>query len=493
MDALNYHIEPASPQLELEQHERAQRRAEIATIGVTGALALGLSYAIQRKSSISPLDLPYIEPVMIAINGVDNALELAGTVGLPTAIAIVGLNKIRALTKPKASLADQLSGGEMTATNSNEDKKLRIPILRRLGTGKFPVVTFAAAAIASLTAAIGTEVTEGPSRPIYTIAQHTPGGVEGQLIVQNDGAMPMVQSVLSAELTRNIMQEAKNRGVNAALIAQNLGTITDKGNNRTSLTFGLPLPDNSPAQWSPEQTCEVLPLIIDEKAAISKGSQDIELQGATVKIVDTINDLSAINRIGAIADIDAVQTCLEKSNNAYAVALDADSEQVKEILTVANSETQEQATVISFEKYQENSAAFWEKNVKPITNIIALMSGVMAFVSIGGNISLRIARNRRELGTLLASGVTEKYIRWVETLRALKDATTASVLGASAAVVTSSFVSMAVYGMKASVGVKEAMVGAGTVLIGSISAILARLGTSRKVQRSIDPSNSTRI
>src|SRR5690606_1523917 len=119
-------------------------------------------------------------------------------------------------------------------------------------------------------------------------------------------------------------------------------------------------------------------------------------------------------------DREAMADCLRQDPEAppHAVVLDTDEETAAKIVDDANAEFDDLAAVISKDDYKQNSADFWESNVKPITNVLSLTAGGFALLAMSGAMASRILRNRRPLAVKLASGASAGVIRTAEMLRA---------------------------------------------------------------------------
>jgi uncharacterized membrane protein len=188
---------------------------------------------------------------------------------------------------------------------------------------------------------------------------------------------------------------------------------------------------------------------------------------------------------------EALESCVNKNDEtqSHAVILDTDVETANDILDEANI-SGEDATVISKERYRENSEDFWESNVKPITNTLALVGLMTAAVAMGGNMRSRMLRNRRELAAKLAAGESTKLFAATEMLRSAKDGIVGSTMGVAIAAGLTVPVNALESGMRAGLGVKEVMVGYAVGIIGSMGGTLVHIIRPNKV---VDRSQHTRV
>lgn len=465
-----------------EQLHRNRRMNVIIGVGMCAVGAVTTMAQRVSTEGASLFHLPFSEPAMNALNNVDNVLEAAGAVGLTASLFAVGALKIAAARNPQLEAIDKTTSADLSPGGSARPHRW----LRRLAAGRLPVIASLAAGLTMLSGAIDQEITKGPTDSITAVAENFPGGQDTRLIVQDATALPMTQSTVTGVLTGAIINEASERGIDAMPFVENLGAVTSNDEVLTSITYGMPTPADSPLNWEASDGCEVIPVMVDSKSGLELGQDDVRLQGVPVEIVGEVSGMSAINRVGIAADLNAIQQCIEKGNpNFYGVALDASVQEAQEILVKANANIGEVAAAISLDDYKQNSEDFWEKNVKPLTNIFALIASTLAFVSIANDISMRILRSRPQLANILATGISHNQIRLMETARALKEVPLATLLGFGGSVIASSAISAVVFGTQAAVGIREGLAGAGAVFLSSLGALFAKVGTKAKIYKSV--------
>lgn len=471
-----------------ESDLNSQRRTGLITgigMAAAGAAILGAS-RLPGQAELPSAVFPYSGEVADAINGVDTVLSAVGVVGLSSALVGVGALKVAGYYDQRAGAIDALTDRELTP-----ELRRRSALLSMLAAGRWPIMGSAVVALTSLFGAIGNEIEVGPNRPIDAMVEIFPGADNSQVVVQYGSAMPMVDSHISPQLTENLVSEARVRGVAAMPYVINLGAISDGREESNTLTFGVPMGEGDPANWDVGSSCDSFPIIIDSSSGIELGQQGVVLNGSPTEVIGTVDGSSAINRIGVIADIEAVQVCLEKNPTTTGVAIDAPDGMTQEIIELANQTIGETVTSISSDDLRSNSQEFWRNNVKPLTNIFALIAGIVAYVSISRDISDRLFRNRRELKMKLEEGVPSAAIAAMETARTMKELPLATLLGTAAAWAASPLISMAVLGTQAVVGMKEAMAGAGVVFGSSVIALARKVGTRNRIHRSLGANNST--
>lgn len=485
-------MEQPAPSASKHRHSSLER-AVIggAFLGAATAATVGIYFG-EGSDERAALPMPYFQTGQEVVTGIDDALQKVGEVGLVIALGTIGGVKIAAQRDSRrgsiARAIDVASSKEPTTDGNHEPGRTRRG-LQKAFAGKVPAVASVGVALGAFTCAIGTEVTEGPSRPIRAFQEVLPGEA---MIVQYEGAMPMVQSNVSAELSAAARAEATRRGIASIPLDLNLGMmITPEGRPLTDLTVGLDVAPGSPLDWKPAQGCEMIPLKVDESANVTKEAT-VRVNGMTAKVVDHLHDSSAINRVGLAMDREAVNTCLEQSSGVsgdHAVVLDTDPETAKDILKVANADLREPGVVITKQGYIENSEKFWEANGKPVTNVLGLVSLAAVLISLGGNLNARVLRNRRELAADIARRIPISRLRFTELLRSTKDGVLATAIGVPAAMVATPVANTLVAGFRAGIGYKEAMMGAAVGLIG---AWLSNILPLARLRKTVNPQEHTR-
>ncbi len=489
-DALTAH-NPAMivPPTESYRNNKWQRLAVGAgMMAAAGAVVFGIASG-EFDDDRAEYAVPFTPTAQEAVNSIDGVLIEVGKVAFPLSVAAIAAVKIGANRYPQLRAADRESSQELVDDGTRKASRAR-KVMATIAAGSLPAVATGAVGLATFTEAISTEVGSGPSRPIEKIFDDVaPEGTT--LIVGYDGAMPMVQSSLSRELVNGVLTEASTQGVEAVVMSQNLGQMTFKGEDRSTLVLGFQQPPTSELYWNPESGCaDPIPVAVDKAANIPVGS-DVMLNGTPAKVVDIVEGTSAINRIGLVMDREPMAACLAKNPASpdHAVLIGATVAETEALLASAN-QNGETSAVITPERYIENSEKFWEANVKPITNVLALVSGAMAVVSMAGIMSSRLLRNRRELAAKMAAGVSDTYIRGTELLRAAKDGVVASVAGTSIAAAATPMANALASGFNAGVGIREVAVGFAVGTVGSVGGAFARLVRLRKT---INPNENTRV
>lgn len=470
----------------LNQHEAAattRSRLSAAAIGVVGlGVAAGVVWMDRNGGDLrASLDLPFIEKAQEVVVGVDDAIGPVGEVGLPLTITAIAAVKALAPHSARARFADTFSSQEPSADSGKPKGGLR----RRVS------VAMAGAALATFTGGIASAVSTGPSDPIENLHETLPGH---SVLVSHANAMPMVQSDLSRPLAEQVREAAAARGVATHFYGESLGTYEYKGAPRTDLIVGVETPAGSPLHWTPEQGCDVIPVAIDKNAGVPQGAE-IVVNGVKAKVAGKLGSKSSsMNRIGMVADLAALETCVEQDpeGNLYGVTMETDTATANNILNDAMAEMDHivPAAIITPEQEVKNSEHFWKSNVKPITNVLSLVAGGVSLLAMTGAMASRLLRNRRELGAKLAAGVAPGALRFAETVRSAKDGVVAAVggvaIGGPMAVAASSLES----GFKVSVGFREAMIGTAVALVGSIGGGLLSL---MRLKRVANPEENTRI
>jgi hypothetical protein len=455
-------------------------------LAAAAASAYGIYQGVQSDERLA-VDMPYIQEAQDAVNSVDGIVQTIGEGGLVLALGTIGAVKMSSRWNSTARAIDFASSKEMT-NDGNHQPGIARRALQSTFAGNIPVIASVGVALGTFTGAIGTEVSEGPSRPIEAFDQFAPGDA---MVVQYEGAMPMVQSNVNNKLAAAVRAEAAKRNVKTTPLSLNLGTmVTPDKQSFSDLAVGLDVPEGSPLDWKPAEGCQMIPVQIDKTAGLHNGDK-VNLNGIDAKVVGELEGSSAINRVGIAMDHEAMKECLEQGSNIgdHAIILDTDQATADQILTTANAELHAPAAVITKEEYKHNSEEFWVSNVKPITNILALSAIGAVLMSLGGNLRARLLRKRREWATDFARHISENKMRGVELLRSAKDGVLASVVGVTAATAITPAANSIVAGFHAGVGFKEAMMGAGVGIIGSIGGAAAKLFRPRKT---INPKEYTR-
>lgn len=472
----------------LEQQHRHGNRVRVA-VGL-GFIATGMAATAALAGDAFGGDrfdhaMPFSETAQEVVNNVDNGLGVAGEVLLPTGLLTIGALKLGAGRSARLRNIEKRSSQE-AASDGHSSNSMYHRTLRTFAAGTMPVAVATGAAIGTLTTGIGAEITDGPSRPIVAFDSFAPGNT---MITQYDGAMPMVESSLTAQLTEKIEAEAKKRSIAATAFQWGLN-VGEHGNaSFTALTLGVER-SRLPGELHGGDDCGAdIPTLIDESAKLKVGDR-FEINGATAVVVGETHDFSAIGREGIVMDETALERCVNKDQevNSHAVVLDTDPQTAKDILATANT-NHEAATVITKEHYIKNSQDFWEGNSKPLTNTLALVGVFAGFIASGGYVLSRMLKNRTQLASRDASGESTARFRATEVVRGIKDGLIGSTVGVVAATPLTLGVNMLQTGLRVGVGIHEVMVGYGVGMLATVGGTLFHVMRSKKI---IDPSEHTR-
>lgn len=451
--------------------------AVVVVLGVSGVLARG---RVAHSFAFHP-------GLQDALNKIDNILAVAGAVLVLATLVVVGLVKVAGSRRPRIAQIDSWSSREFTDLGKRRRSALR-GVLVTVFAGGIPVVASAGVCLAVLTTAIGTEVSSGPNRPIVAALDRLAPGSE--MVVGYSYAMPMVEDAVSLPLVSRIEAVASGRGVTSHVLRLDLGSLRRGRQQFDILGVGVSEPAGSPLAWSPSEGCGSVPVGVDRAAGIAAGTA-VLIDGSPARVVAVMSGLSATNRIGVVMDQAAMASCLGQDPSApvQAVVLDTTAVAAGSILAAAQPGG-EPAVVVSRARYLANSEKFWTSNVKPITNILALVSGLVALIAMAGAVNGRLLRNRREYASKIAAGVSVGILRSTELLRAAKDGLVASIIGTTLALVVVPLTNMTEPGFDAGVSEKDVLVGCAVGLIGCLGGALLR---TARLDRSVDVAESTRI
>ena len=337
-------------------------------------------------------------------------------------------------------------------------------------------------------ASVGHEVSNGPERPIRTaLTKLVPGNV---LVVQDSAEQPMLDGSITQDLSEKIIAIAHRDNIQSSSFTKYLGTLTTSGQSLSTLEFGIAASNKSPLYWNSGLGCKNISVGIDRSAGIEKGSE-INIDGVNAVVTSEISGMSAIGRVGVVMSEQAMNDCIEKEPNGsvYAVGMNTSLSKGKKILEQAEQNPQS-ATVITKKQFIKNSLNFWEANVKPITNTMAVFSGLFALVAMSGAITGRLVRNKRELASMAAAGMKTSVIRGTEIMRAAKDSIVATVFGGAISLVTPFIVNSLESGFKAGINLQDLGVGAA---IGSIGCFGGIIKSMRKPNKIINVPENTRV
>lgn len=482
--------DPISLQAEqaLAQLERSDKREHRLRQGVAGLfLASGAVVAWGVGSGeASHLrfnhPMPYYESIQREVNNVDNLLEGVGIAAFIGGFAALSATKFYASLDVRSLALDQWSSRDMSEDRLNPNRRIAKRALEATFAGRIPVMASIGAGLAVFSTAISTEVSQGPERPIEkAMAAFTPGQT---LLVNYEGVMPMVDSLVPRKLANNLIAAAAKDNIKAEILDENLGVLTKGKQNLPDLSIGVKMPTGSLLSWSRNDSCNSVPVGVDSSSGMNPGDK-IKLNGHDVIVREKIPGISATNRVGVVMDQEAMAACLRGDAEApvHAVVVDASPATVESMVAKVNTQ-HDTIAVISKDKYLKNSQNFWESNVKPITSILALFAGVFASAVAGSRMRESLVRNRREWAAKLANGNSQAMIRATEFTRVTKDGVFASMIGGGIAYVATPFVVNSLEsGFQASVGLKELAVGAAVAIVGSIGGALKSLINPKKIIR----------
>lgn len=447
-----------------------------ATALAIGLGAVGIMADGAASHSTFSYSVPFYPNAQKAINSVDGILADIGEGLVPLSFLTAG-GLMVAASRKKGS-AESINNWSSTELSDDENKNTkRKQIMKHVAAGSIPVLASLGAGLATFSSSIGEAITNGPSRPIEALGNIAPGN---SWIVQDANAMPMVQSNLSANLVSSIIKTAKTENVKATPFNLNLGDFQYKGQNFTSLAIGIEASKSSPIYWNDSQGCNTVPVSIDKVSAIPIDST-IKLDGVNANIVEETSNISAINRVGIVMDAEAMATCInQEPNNMHAVVIDSSVAEAQKILGEANT-NDEPATVITKQQYIKNSADFWRANVKPITNVLSLVSLGLAGVAMAGAAGARLYRNKRQWAQKLADGMSMNVIRSTELMRGVKEGIAASVIGVTGATLITPIVGIFESSFKPGAGYKEWFVGGAVGILGPVAGTLIKLIRPNKI------------
>ena len=431
------------------------------------------------------LTLPFNPAVETAINQLQGILETIGAILLPVSLLLLALLKLAAYRSPRMSQIDLWSSREFTRSGM---RQLSIPGLTWLFAGSIPVIASLGVALAIMTTSIGNEIVHGPNKPIQTaLTRLTPGN---SLVVQYSADMPMLQSNIPISLAKRVEAQAARKRIQVYQLGQNLSSLTVGGQTATALTLGVAVKKNSSLSWNPSLGCNNVPVIMSRSMGSYAGELGTD-DGVGIRVVANRSGLSAMNRVGVVMDQSALAQCLDGSRLApiNAIVLKAPLSTAKHLLAMAKTPGQV-ATVITKAQHLSNSEKFWTSNVKPITNILAVISGLLALVAMAGTIASRLSRNRREYAAKLAAGVGVGTLRAVEVLRALKDGVVATIVGSLCSMIIIPALSLTESGFHPSWTSGDALVGASIGLLGCLGGAFFR---TAHLDRAVDFRESTKI
>ena len=474
----------------LDQLERSDNREHRFRKIAAGAFLAGTALTVLGIASGEASQLrfdkpmPYVETWQRGVNNIDNILEGVGIVSFIAGAGVISAIKFGARKDVRLQVVDQWSSRDMSEDRLNPNRSVSKRVLETTFAGRLPVMACIGAGLAIFASSIGSEVADGPQRPVMKVmAEFAPGE---SMLVNYPGAMPMVESAVSRTLANKLIETAAKKHIKAEILDENLGVLTKGKQNLSDLSIGVTVPSDSVLKWNPEASCALIPIIIDKTAGIDmQDGAIVHLNGVQAVVKGEVSGISATNRVGVIMDQNAMAECLKKSAEAtvHAVVIDTSPAEVTKMVDEINT-NHDTVAVITTEQYLNNSQKFWESNVKPITSVLALFAGVFASAVAGSRMRESLIRNRREWSTKLANGNSQAMIRATEFTRVLKDGVLASIVGGGVAtVMTPVVVNTLESGFQASVGLKELAVGSAIAIAGSIAGAFKSLVNPKKIIR----------
>ena len=479
--------DPAIEQF-LQSDSRKTTRARIIYGAGMVAAAAGLAFGVHEADEAGlrvEYALPFSEQIQEGVNQIDSVLEASGY-ALFAGIGAVGAVKLASRRNSTLAAMDALSSKEMA--NDGQRHTVGRRVLQGTVAGGLPLLATGGALAATLTSGIGTEVSEGPLRPLGPLDE-----LGTSMVVQYPQVQTMVTSSVRADLTANVLREAQARNVRATPVDFNLGVMQyQDGSYDTNLSMGVPVAPGSILDWKPSEDCINIPIALDEAADKPVGEK-LVLNGVTAEVVEHTSGMSATNRYGIKMDREALKACLKQEDpqvsGDHAIVLDAPEATAADILDAAQQDIKAPGAAISVEEYKSNSKEFWDSNVKPLTNVLSVISGAITLAAMSATSRSRLLRNRQQLATNMAKGLTDRQLRMTETLRNMKDALAAGTVGPLAGAAVTSVVNVMEPGFLAGAGPKEILVGAGVAVWGAIGATLTNLFRPSKT---VKPAINTR-
>ena len=449
-----------------------------------GGMAYGLSGGFEDVHVSQ--EMPFSAEAQSVVNNIDTVLAVAGAIGIAGCALTVGAVKIGSRRSDYLATIDRWSSQEMTDDGKRTTGFARTA-LRTVAAGGIPVVAILGSSLGGVMTGIGTEITEGPDRSLEALDAYAPGAT---YVTQSPYANPMMDQSLSSQYVDRLTATAAAHDISATAVTFNLSNyVTESGEVRSDIVMATAQPEQSIIHFNGD--CGEIPVLIDSAADLATGDT-IDINNVPARVVGQVEGMSALNRIGIIADKAAVETCIEKGNTASTdfVVLGTEDRQLAEQIAQEAAPGNEAMAVISAEQYRENSREFWQSNVKPITNFIAVVSGGLAMVAVMGSVSERIQRNRREWAAKFAAGVSDNTMRATELLRGAKDGLVAATGGIAASVAVMPVFNVMASGLKAGIGVKEMLVSGA---IGTIFPVAGAAIRSLRPRKTINVSENTRV
>ncbi len=452
-------------------------------IAASAAIAFGAVAGLHDGGSISH-ELPFDKKAQTVIENVDRGFEALGFALPILGVGIASVKIAGARGNTRLRTMDKWSSKELI-----DDGTPSKNILRR-AAHRAPWIAISGVALSTLTAGVATEVGQGSSGPIDSFTQFAPGVP----ITEYGQAMPMVESNVNPKLSARIQQIAQDEGVSSHVLDLNLGAFRYNGQTYTDLSIGTKVPETSPVAWRGQSTEDcyrvTIPVMIDKAARVPVGS-DVVMNGMTVRNVGELSGMSSMNRTGIAISGQALKTCIEQNPDApdHAVTLETSETTAQKILDKAQESVHAPAVVEPLAEYKAQSTEFWNANVKPITSLQEIAAAGMALVAMAGAMGERLLRNRSQWAGKLANGVTRNQLRATELLRSAKDAMLASTIGVAVGIAPTISAGLLESGFQPGVGAKEALIGAGVGVTGTVLGGLTRL---LRLRQTINPDEHTR-
>ena len=454
------------------------------TKGVIGAaflstgIALGLGYSHIDKIHYN--DQPvFNQNFQNDANSIDHELSDAGEVLLFGGIGLLGVSKILSLKNSKFHAIESWSSNDLDKSKSNSFFNRS---LSKTFAGRVPIVLASGVFLASMSSSIASSIVDGPNVAVKNLTDN----LGKTFVTEYSKDFTMTAGFISKKNEEKIINIASQNKVFAQPYIFNLGNLVYKNSNKTDLVIGV---NNSLLEHDWSNNCNNIPIIIGNNADISNGSK-VDINGYQAHVISKQKNLSSMNRIGIIAPLNAVQTCLEQgSQTVTGIALNTSVDKTKKILK--NFDQNSHISIVSEQTIENNSNEFWDSNVLPLVSILEISSIALVLVFSTEDIKNQIISSRREWAIKEASGVGRNIVVSTELIRALKNGVVSSFVGNIAVAATTPYiVNTLVSGLRYSVGWDNMLVGFSVGIGGTLVGSLINVPRMKKL---INVEENTRI
>ena len=432
--------------------------APLAAAGVIGVGTVGYYTGVLPEllnTQVTP-EVPVIDGAVDAMVAVNETLRVTAPVVVLGMLGASAYYSVAGRFNSKQKAINHLSKTEYSGVGdiarSQADKMLGRSYSRMKKIAG--VLGVLSATLVMANSGLEKDVTEGSLRPIYALTDEVSDG-NGQLhlILQSKNNTFMDDSVISVDTMSNFAEDAAKEDITVVPFSKELMNINDTS------AIQIALPDDmfaSIADKSVDQSCDTIPVIIDETLSAEEG-QDVTINGQAAQVVDVRSNLAQMNRSVAILS-DSDMRCLKSDADASyfgALALGGSTQDIEAIIG-SNSDM----TAVTEERFYENNRDFWRANGTPV--ILILMGSIAVFgaAAMASKRESDLLHDIREIGTLNASGVSMKDIRRAESRRALRSSFNEALVAAPLAIGFVSAFNAAVSGLNVGVGPREVAVGA---------------------------------